>query len=88
MTETTDATENTEESKNVIDLSDDELKAIAFPMFDNLIKYSNEGQYGMFIKNFFSMFKSGAQRLPNGNTLIVESNWGRIFEVQQKGDIV
>jgi hypothetical protein len=43
---------------------------------------------GLFIKNFFSMFKSSAQRLPNGNTLITESSWGRIFEVRPKGKIV
>jgi outer membrane protein assembly factor BamB len=43
---------------------------------------------GIFIKNFFSMFKSSAQRLPNGNTLITESTWGRIFEVRPKGKIV
>ena len=31
--------------------------------------------------SFFSPFKSSVQRLPNGNTLICESIWGRIFEV-------
>jgi hypothetical protein len=30
---------------------------------------------------FFSLVRSSAQRLPNGNTLIVESTFGRIFEV-------
>ena len=37
---------------NIIDKSDDELEAIAFPMWDDLIKYSNKGQYGKFIRNF------------------------------------
>jgi hypothetical protein len=37
---------------------------------------------------FYSCFMSGCQRLPNGNTLITESNYGRIFEVHRKGEIV
>ena len=37
---------------NVIDKTDDELKEIAFSYFDDLIKYSNKGQYGKFIRNF------------------------------------
>jgi hypothetical protein len=32
-------------------------------------------------KMFFSHFISSAQRLSNGNTLITEGSWGRIFEV-------
>jgi hypothetical protein len=30
----------------------EELQKIAFPFFDDLIKYSNKGQYGKFIRNF------------------------------------
>jgi len=37
---------------------------------------------------FYSGFMSSCQRLPTGNTLIVESNSGRIFEVTRKGEIV
>ena len=37
---------------NIIDLPDDELLALANPMWDDLIKYSNEGEYGKFIRNF------------------------------------
>ena len=37
---------------------------------------------------FFSHFASGAQRLPNGNTLIVETVYGRIFEVTPQSEIV
>ena len=32
--------------------SDDEILAIAHPMWDDLIKYSNEGEYGKFIRKF------------------------------------
>ncbi|MGI9319543.1 MAG: hypothetical protein ACR2QW_19600 [bacterium] len=37
---------------NIIELSDDDILATAHPMWDDLIKYSNEGEYGKFIKNF------------------------------------
>jgi hypothetical protein len=37
---------------------------------------------------FFSPYISGAQRLDNGNTLICEGNFGRLFEVTQNGDLV
>jgi len=38
--------------------------------------------------DFYSGFISGAQRLPNGNTLICEGARGRLFEVTIEGDIV
>lgn len=38
--------------------------------------------------DFFSPFMSSAQRLGNGNTLICEGNFGRIFEVTAKGQVV
>ena len=38
--------------------------------------------------NFYSAFISGAQRLPNGNTLITEGLNGRIFEVTVQGEVV
>ncbi len=39
-------------------------------------------------ENFFSPYRSGAQRLSNGNTLICESVTGRIFEVTPDKEIV
>jgi len=38
--------------------------------------------------NFFSPRMGMAQRLPNGNTLITESSFGRFFEVTSQGEIV
>jgi hypothetical protein len=38
--------------------------------------------------NFYSAFISGAQRLPNGNTLIAEGLNGRLFEVTPAGEVV
>ncbi len=39
-------------------------------------------------EDFFSSFISGAQRLPNGNTLICEGAAGRVFEVTAAGKTV
>ncbi len=38
--------------------------------------------------HFYSPFISGAQRLPNGNTLITEGSGGRIIEVTKNHDVV
>ncbi len=37
---------------NIIDQSEDEILEIAHPMWDDLIKYSNEGEYGKFVRKF------------------------------------
>ncbi len=39
-------------------------------------------------ENFFSPFRAGNQRLPNGNTLICECDAGRLFEVTPEKEIV
>lgn len=52
MNTTTESAEQTEEFRNIIDHTDDEITAIGHPMWDDLIKYSKEGKYGLFIKNF------------------------------------
>jgi hypothetical protein len=38
--------------------------------------------------DFFTVTRGSAQRLPNGNTLITDSEAGRIFEVTREGDVV
>jgi hypothetical protein len=38
--------------------------------------------------NFFSPYISGARRLPNGNTLITEGNFGRMFQVTPDKQVV
>ena len=40
------------------------------------------------MSRFYSRYKSAAQRLPNGNTLITESHCGRIFEVTPECEVV
>ena len=39
-------------------------------------------------EEFFTSVRGSNQRLPNGNTLITESNKGRVFEVTKKGKVV
>lgn len=51
----------------------------------NEIEWTYEGSPPM---SFFSSYISGADRLPNGNTLICEGAHGRIFEVTPTGQIV
>jgi hypothetical protein len=37
---------------NIIDKTDEEILEVALPMWADLIKYSNKGDYGKFIRNF------------------------------------
>jgi Arylsulfotransferase (ASST) len=46
-------------------------------------KYQEKREY-----EFFSPRISNAQRLPNGNTLICEGDFGRLFEVTRDGELV
>ena len=39
---------------NIIDKTDEEILAIAAPLWRDLVKYSNEGKYGEFARNFSS----------------------------------
>ncbi len=50
---TTEASNETlADQPNIIDMPDEELFEIAHPMWDDLIKYSNKGQYGKFVRKF------------------------------------
>ncbi len=37
---------------NIIEQSEEDILALAHPMWEDLIKFSNEGEYGKFIRNF------------------------------------
>lgn len=39
---------------NIIEKTDEEIRAIAGPLWRDLLKHSNEGKYGEFVKNFSS----------------------------------
>lgn len=51
-TETSGAPEESKDFRNILDHTDDEIIGFAHPLWDDLIKYSNEGKYGLFIKRF------------------------------------
>lgn len=52
MTEAPEASGEAKDFKNILDHTDEELAEIAHPMWEELINYSNKGQYGKFIKKF------------------------------------
>ena len=39
---------------NIIEKTDEEIRVVADPLWRDLIKFSNEGKYGEFVKNFSS----------------------------------
>ncbi len=51
---------------NILEKTDEEILAIANPMWVDLIKYSNEGNYGAFTRNFSSSFIKGANEIEMG----------------------
>ena len=51
---------------NIIALTDEEILGHAHPMWADLVKYSNEGNYGAFTRNFSSSFIKGANEIEMG----------------------
>jgi hypothetical protein len=47
-----ESNESLADQPNIIHMSDEELLPVAHAMWDDLIKYSNKGQYGKFIRKF------------------------------------
>lgn len=58
------------------------------PQRKKLVWHYQATDTGRASDTFFSLVRCSAQRLPNGNTLIVESTFGRIFEVTQNKEVV
>ena len=52
---------------NIIDKTDEEILALAGPLWRDLVKYSNEGQYGEFAKNFSSSFALAMDQVVAGH---------------------
>ncbi len=84
MSTTTDAVENPVENDrpNLINMPDEELFAVAHPMWDDLIKYSNKGQYGKFVLKFsynllfgLNEVEMGKQFEKSGLTRSLDPNW-------------
>lgn len=51
---------------NIIENTDEEILALAHPMWADLVKYSNEGNYGAFTRNFSSTLIKGANEVEMG----------------------
>ena len=51
---------------NIIDKTDEEIFDIPNPISAALVKYSNEGNYGAFTRNFSSSFIAGANEVEMG----------------------
>jgi hypothetical protein len=51
---------------NIIEKTDEELLELANPMWADLVKYSNEQNYGAFTRNFSSTLIKGANEVEMG----------------------
>ncbi|MDX2486053.1 MAG: hypothetical protein QNL03_00980 [Gammaproteobacteria bacterium] len=51
---------------NIIEKTDEEILEQAHPMWADLVKYSNEGNYGAFTRNFSASFMKGANEVEMG----------------------
>lgn len=51
---------------NIIELTDDEILAVAEPMWIELIRASNDGEYGKFIRNFDNSLIQGLNEVEVG----------------------
>ncbi|OHC85161.1 MAG: hypothetical protein A3J87_06760 [Sideroxydans sp. RIFOXYB12_FULL_59_6] len=51
---------------NIIEMTDEAILEIAHPMWADLVKYSNEGNYGAFTRNFSSTLIMGANEVEMG----------------------
>ena len=52
---------------NIIDKTDEEIISLANPLWSDLVKYSNEGKYGEFVKNFSSSFAMAMDQVTAGH---------------------
>ena len=51
----------------IIDKADEEIRAIAEPLWRDLLKHSNEGEYGEFVKNFSSSMARAMDQVTVGH---------------------
>ena len=52
---------------NIIEKTDEEILAMARPLWLDLVKYSNEGKYGEFSRNFSSAFARAMDQVAAGH---------------------
>ncbi len=51
---------------NIIEKTDEEILAVAHPMWADLVKYSNEQNYGAFTRHFAAAMMMGANEIEMG----------------------
>jgi len=51
---------------NIVEKTDEEILELAHPMWADLVKYSNEQNYGAFTRNFSSTLIQGANEIEMG----------------------
>ena len=52
---------------SIVEKSDEEIKAIADPLWRELVKYSNEAKYGDFVKNFSNSMARAMNQVAAGH---------------------
>ena len=52
---------------NIVEKTDEEIQAIADPLWRDLLKNSNEGKYGEFVRNFSSGFARAMNQVEAGH---------------------
>ena len=52
---------------NIIEKTDEEILAMAMPLWRDLVKSSNEGKYGEFVRNFSSSFALAMDQVAAGH---------------------
>jgi hypothetical protein len=52
---------------NIVEKTDDEILALARPLWLDLVKYSNEGKYGEFARNFSSSLARAIDQVVAGH---------------------
>ena len=57
------------------------------PVTDEIVYEYNAAVTGIPVWSFYTSFLGSAQRLPNGNTIINEGMYGRVFEVTPTGQM-
>ena len=62
-----DPTPRGETSVNIVELSDEKIRAEAEPLWRDLVKCSNEGSYGEFVKNFSNAFAMAMNQVVVGH---------------------
>lgn len=52
---------------NIIERSDEEIMALAAPLWNGLVRSSNEGEYGQFVENFSQAFTQAMNQVEVGH---------------------